>query len=218
MSIFMFVHFHWHNGYSLRQWSGRPGFNPMSSHNKNSKNVIRCLLAQFSIIRYGSRVSGVIQGNEWYSPFHLGVVTIEKGTFGLPSTTVGQYIYIYIYISKPSIREGCVNFFSEVYLVGIQIFLSLRLVATPRLKSSVSPTIYRGRTIISFLWEMQTASSRIFELELLCQFSTIVTITRQANIYIYIYIYIYMCVCVCVCVCVCYKIVTGLLIFVMSVP
>ena len=31
-------------------------------------------------------------------PLHLGVVSIEKGTFGSPSTTVDKFIYIYIYI------------------------------------------------------------------------------------------------------------------------
>ena len=44
----------------------------------------------FSIIRYGSRVSGAIQGNELRPPLHLGVVVIEKGAFGTPSTMVDQ--------------------------------------------------------------------------------------------------------------------------------
>ena len=39
----MYTHYlcvtgHWHNGYSIRQWPGRPGFNPRSSHTKDSKN------------------------------------------------------------------------------------------------------------------------------------------------------------------------------------
>ena len=52
-----------------------------------------------SIIRYGP--SGVIQGKKLRHPLQLGVVAIERGAFGSPSTTVGQltiYIYIYIYI------------------------------------------------------------------------------------------------------------------------
>ena len=36
---------HWHNGYSVRQWPGRSGFNPWSSHTKDSKNGTWCLLA-----------------------------------------------------------------------------------------------------------------------------------------------------------------------------
>ena len=28
----------WSNEYSVRQWSGRPGFNPRSSYTKDSKN------------------------------------------------------------------------------------------------------------------------------------------------------------------------------------
>ena len=57
-----------------------------------------CLIP--SNIRYGSRVSVAIQGEELHLPLHLGVVAIEKGAFRLPSTIVGQptYIYIYIYI------------------------------------------------------------------------------------------------------------------------
>ena len=51
-----------------------------------------------SIIRYESRVSGAIQGKELRCPLYLGVVAIEKGAFGWPSTTVDQHIYIYIYI------------------------------------------------------------------------------------------------------------------------
>ena len=39
--------------------------------------------------------------------YTLGVVAIEKGKFGLPSTTVDQliYIYIYIYIYRERERE-----------------------------------------------------------------------------------------------------------------
>ena len=53
------------------------------------------------IIRYRSRVSGAILEKETRPPLHLSVVAIEKETFGLPKTTLGQpadlYIYIYIY-------------------------------------------------------------------------------------------------------------------------
>ena len=34
---------------------------------------------------------GVIQGMEEHPPLHLGVVAIEKGTFGLLSTTVANF-------------------------------------------------------------------------------------------------------------------------------
>ena len=36
---------HWPSGQSVRQWSGRPGFNPRSSHTKDFKNGTRYLLA-----------------------------------------------------------------------------------------------------------------------------------------------------------------------------
>ena len=48
-----------------------------------------------SIISCGSRESGAIQSKEYRLHLHLGVVAIEKGAFESPSTTVGQYIYIY---------------------------------------------------------------------------------------------------------------------------
>ena len=41
-----------------------------------------------SIIKYGSRVSGVIQEKMQLPLQHLTVVPIEKGTFESPSTTV----------------------------------------------------------------------------------------------------------------------------------
>ena len=44
--------------------------------------------------------SGEIQGNEVAPPpLHLGVVAIEKGFFGSPSTKVANFSYIIIYVS-----------------------------------------------------------------------------------------------------------------------
>ena len=43
-----------------------------------------------------------ISGKDYRLALHCGVVAIEKGAFGSPSTTVNQptyYIYIYIYVS-----------------------------------------------------------------------------------------------------------------------
>ena len=50
----------------------------------------------FSIIRYGSRVSRVIQGKEYCPPLHLGVVAIEKEAFGSPTTRVVNFTFTYI--------------------------------------------------------------------------------------------------------------------------
>ena len=36
---------HWPSGYSVHQWSGRPGFNPRSRHTKDFKNGTLYLLA-----------------------------------------------------------------------------------------------------------------------------------------------------------------------------
>ena len=51
-----------------------------------------------SIIRYGLRINGAIQGKEWHPPQSFGIIAIEKEGFGSPSTIVGQLINIYIYI------------------------------------------------------------------------------------------------------------------------
>ena len=51
-----------------------------------------------TIIKYGSRLSGQIQGEKLCSPLHLVAVAIEKGTFGSHSTMIGQITYLYIYI------------------------------------------------------------------------------------------------------------------------
>ena len=46
-----------------------------------------------SIIRYGSRVKQSNPGKEQRPPLHIGVVAIEKGAFGLPSTMVANFTY-----------------------------------------------------------------------------------------------------------------------------
>ena len=54
----------------------------------------------FNIQQYKVRIKGKVEqsGERSSSPLQLRVVAIEKGAFGLPSTTVANFIYIYIYI------------------------------------------------------------------------------------------------------------------------
>ena len=50
---------------------------------------------------YKVRFKGKVEQSwEWSSalPLHLGVVAIEKGAFGSPSTMVANFTYLYIYI------------------------------------------------------------------------------------------------------------------------
>ena len=73
---------------SVRQWSGRLGFNPRSSRAKDFKKW--CLISPsltLRIIRYVSRV-------KWSNP-KKGVVAIEKGAFGSPSTTVANFTFLF---------------------------------------------------------------------------------------------------------------------------
>ena len=41
-----YLHTHTHNGYSVRQWFIRPGFNPRSSHTKDFKNGTLLIFTQ----------------------------------------------------------------------------------------------------------------------------------------------------------------------------
>ena len=44
--------------------------------------------------QYKLRIKGKVE----QSPLHFGVVTIEKGAFWSPSTTVAIFTYIYMYV------------------------------------------------------------------------------------------------------------------------
>ena len=55
---------YWYNCLSFRQWSRRPGFNSRSSYTKDSKWYLMPPCLTPSVIRYGSRVSGAMQGKE----------------------------------------------------------------------------------------------------------------------------------------------------------
>ena len=68
---------------NIRQWSGRSGFNPRSSHTKDLKNGTWCRL---NIQKYPVRIK-----DKWSlprkgvaPPLHLGVIATEKGAFGCP--------------------------------------------------------------------------------------------------------------------------------------
>ena len=80
----------WLNEKSVRQWFGRPGFNPQS---KKWYLVQPCLT--LSIIRYGSRIKWSNSGREWNCTLtlHLGVVAIEKEAFGSPSTKIVDFSF-----------------------------------------------------------------------------------------------------------------------------
>ena len=71
----------------------------VQSQVKSYQRLKKCYLMPpyltLSIIRYGSRVSGTIQGKELCPSLHLGEVTIEKRTFGWPLTMVSQLTYYY---------------------------------------------------------------------------------------------------------------------------
>ena len=73
---------------------GDRGSNSKSSHTKDSKMVLDATLLSF--LHYMVRIK-----IKWSNPekgvcplLHLGVVAIEKGAFGSPSTKVTNFTYI----------------------------------------------------------------------------------------------------------------------------
>ena len=62
---------------------------------KTQKMVLDVIL--LSTQHYKVRIQGKVEQSwEWSSalPLHLGVIAIEKGSFGLPSTTVANFTFI----------------------------------------------------------------------------------------------------------------------------
>ena len=80
---------------SVRQLSGRPGFNPRSTHTKDSKMVLDAALlsTQDFKVRIKSKVEQSVNG---VAPSSTpSVVAIEKGAFGSPSTKVANFTYLF---------------------------------------------------------------------------------------------------------------------------
>ena len=73
----------------------KPGFNPRSSHTKDSKMVLDTTLLNTQ--HYQARIKGKVEqscGNGAAPPpQRLGVVAIEMGAFGSPSTKVANFTY-----------------------------------------------------------------------------------------------------------------------------
>ena len=108
-------------GWSVHQWSERPGFYPKSNHIKNSKMVFDTSLLntqhyKVRIIRYRSRVRGAIQGKEYCHPQHLCVVAIEKAAFKLLLDTVSLLTYLWcVYLFKIGlVRFDCFFFLQRI--------------------------------------------------------------------------------------------------------
>ena len=54
---------------------------------------------------YKVRIKGKVEQSRERSTVHLGVVAKKKRAFGLPSTTVANFTYIYIYINELNYRD-----------------------------------------------------------------------------------------------------------------
>ena len=83
---------HWPIGYSVCQCSGRSELNPWSSHTKRLKKVVLDV-ALLNTPHYKVRIKDKVEQSREKSsalPLHFGVVAIEKGAFGSPSTKVAK--------------------------------------------------------------------------------------------------------------------------------
>ena len=101
-----------------------------------------------SIIRYGSRVKWSNPGKgvapsptPWYSKLSKRE---PSGHPRLWSPTLLLYSMLWSYLLTPPLGQDITQgqFLSEVLQIWVQSFPSPRLVASPRLKKSVYPTIY----------------------------------------------------------------------------
>ena len=83
-----------------------------------------------SIIRYGSRVKWSNPGKGVAPPLHLGVVAIEKGALGSPSTMVANFIYIYIQIyilTFMNTYASCIYIYIYIYIYMHIICMNLEM-------------------------------------------------------------------------------------------
>ena len=90
---------------SVRQWPGRPAFNPRSSHTKDSKMLLdtSLLIGYVSRVKWSNeiRIKGKLDkilGKEWCLSLYFGVVAIEKGAFVSPSITVANFTMLTKYV------------------------------------------------------------------------------------------------------------------------
>ena len=78
--------------------------------------------ALFNTQHYKVRIKGKVeQSREWSSalPLHLGVVAMEKGAFGSPSTKVANFtysLYSYIYTNIYVYRYICILIYIYIYI------------------------------------------------------------------------------------------------------
>ena len=86
---FLFFLLYWLSESNVRQWSGRPSFNPRSSHTKDSKMVFDTFLLDTQ--HYNGKVE---QSRERCCTLSY---TLKRGTFGLPSTTVANFPFFYMF-------------------------------------------------------------------------------------------------------------------------
>ena len=76
-----------------------PGFNPRSSHTKDSKTVLDATLLNTQYYKVTIKVKWSNPGKGVAPSPDIGVVDIEKGAFRSPSTTVANFIFFTIQLN-----------------------------------------------------------------------------------------------------------------------
>ena len=73
--------------------------------------------------------SEAIQGKELCPPLHLGVVAIEKGAFESPLTTVANFTYLLLLVSKDlsycEFLSVCFLFLHKLRQIFVEMILSV---------------------------------------------------------------------------------------------
>ncbi len=103
----------------------------VESYQKLTKWYLMPPCLTLSIIKYGSRVKWSNPGKGVAPPLHIGVVAIEKGAFGSPSTNVANFTLLLHYIIALSqiltIIHSCSVYIHIYIYIYIYIYISISI-------------------------------------------------------------------------------------------
>ena len=138
---------HWQNGQSVCQWSERPGFNPSSSHTKNSKKWYLMLLClTLSIIRHRSGVKWSNTGNR-VAPSHTSQFSSYwKGSLRV-AFDYGHQLYFMAQCEPPANISALVYISSKnLYLKNLIWFEKMSMIFGFSIKNCHKISYYSKKT------------------------------------------------------------------------
>ena len=174
---------------SVRQWSGRPGFNPRSSHTKDSKMILDFFF--LSIQHYKVRIKGKVeQSREWSRTLpYTRVVAIEKGAFGSPSTMVANFTFTFTYIRWTSFFFYLSTNLRKTSFLFICLHINTeRHFLYLRLKSFYLSIYLRWTSFLLFFWMSMLNVIVLSTLNVIFFYLSIRDAERQFLFFLFIYI------------------------------